>query len=77
MRIKPKRRIRRDKPQNLAVPANIDPSWIMEFMHDALTDGRAIRFFNVIDYYNHEALTIEIDFLLPDQRVIYSLNQLT
>ena len=45
-------------------------------MHDALTDGRAFRLFNVIDDYNREALTVEIDFSLPAQRVIRSLNQL-
>ncbi len=45
-------------------------------MHDALTDGRSIRSFNVIDDFNREALTIEVDFSLPAQRVIRSLNQL-
>ena len=45
-------------------------------MHDALTDGRGFRLFNVIDDYNREALTVKIDFLLPAQRVIRSLNQL-
>lgn len=45
-------------------------------MHDALTDGRAFRLFSVIDDYNREALTVEIDFSLPAQRVIRSLNQL-
>ncbi|SLJ84270.1 truncated transposase OrfB [Psychrobacter sp. DAB_AL43B] len=39
-------------------------------MHDALTDGRAFRLFNVIDDYNRAALTVEIDFSLPAQRVI-------
>lgn len=28
-------------------------------MYSALTDGKAIRPFNVIDEFNHEALTIE------------------
>lgn len=45
-------------------------------MHDALTDGRSIRLFNVIDDFNREALTIEVDFSLPAGRVIRSLNQL-
>ena len=76
LRIKPKRRIKRDKPQKLAVPTCINQSWSMDFMHDALTDGRAIRLFNVIDDHNREALTIEVDFSLPAQRVIRSLNQL-
>ena len=45
-------------------------------MHDSLTDGRGFRLFNVIDDYNREALTVEIDFSLPAGRVIRSLNQL-
>jgi len=38
-------------------------------MHDALTDSIVIRLFNVIDNFNSEALIIEVDFLLPAQRV--------
>ena len=76
LRIKPKRRIKRAKPVPLAVPDQINHSWSMDFMHDGLTDGRAFRLFNVIDDYNREALTIEVDFSLPAGRVIRSFNQL-
>lgn len=76
LRIKPKRRIKRDKPDKLTVSTSINQSWSMDFMHDTLTDGRAIRLFNIIDDFNREALTIEEDFSLPAQRVIRSLNQL-
>ncbi len=76
LRIKPKRRIKRVKPVPLAIPDSINQSWSMDFMHDALTDGRAFRLFNVIDDYNREALTVEVDFSLPAQRVIRILNQL-
>lgn len=41
-----------------------------------LADGRSIRLFNVIDNFNREALTIEIDFSLPLARVIRALNQI-
>ena len=76
LRIKPKRRIKRAKPVPLAVPDQINHSWSMDFIHDGLTDGRAFRLFNVIDDYNREALTIEVDFSLPAGRVIRSFNQL-
>ena len=76
LRIKPKRRIKRAKPDALMVPEGVNQSWSMDFMHDALTDGRGFRLFNVIDDYNREALTIEVDFSLPTARVIRSLNQL-
>lgn len=75
LRIKPKKRIVREKPQPLAVPEAINQSWSMDFMHDQLADGRSIRLFNVIDDFNREALTIEVDFSLPAERVVRALDQ--
>ena len=48
----------------------------MDFMHDSLEDGRNFRLFNVIDDFNREALGIEVDFSLPSERVIRSLQQI-
>lgn len=76
LRIKPKRRIKREKPEALSVPTAINKTWSMDFMSDSLRDGRTIRTFNVIDDYNREGLTIDVDFSLPAQRVIRSLEQL-
>lgn len=75
LRIKPKRRIKRDKPDALSVPTAINQVWSMDFMSDSLQDGRSIRTFNVIDDYNREALCIDVDFSMPSQRVIRSLEQ--
>jgi len=44
-------------------------------MHDQLSDGRRVRLFNVLDDFNREGLVMEVDFLLPAERVIRSLNQ--
>lgn len=49
LRIKPKKRIVREKPEPLAVPNTINQCWSMDFMHDPLLDGRSYRLFNVID----------------------------
>jgi len=35
----------------------------MDFMHDQLADGRSFRVFNLIDDFNREALSMEIDLL--------------
>jgi hypothetical protein len=48
LRIKPRRRIKRDKPEALSVPSEINQTWSMDFMADSLTDGRSIRTFNAI-----------------------------
>ena len=75
LRIKPRKRIVREKPEPLHVPQAINVVWSMDFMHDQLDDGRSIRLLNVIDDFNREALAIEIDFSLPSERVIRVLDQ--
>ncbi|WP_460314521.1 IS3 family transposase [Aliiglaciecola aliphaticivorans] len=75
LRIKPKRRLKRDKPDALSVPQAINQVWSMDFMSDSLADGRALRTFNVIDDYNREGLAIDVDLSMPSLRVIRSLEQ--
>ena len=76
LRIKPKRRLKRDKPDELAVPRQVNDMWSMDFMHDKLSDGRSFRTFNVIDDYNREGLGIEVDLSLPAPRVIRTLDRI-
>lgn len=76
LRIKPKRRIKRDKPEALSAPQSVNQVWSMDFMSDSLVDGRALRTFNVIDDYNREALGIEVDLSLPSERVKRALDQI-
>jgi len=75
LRIKPRRRIKRDKPDELSVPTAINQVWSMDFMSDSLENGSKLRTFNVMDDYNREALTIEVDRSLPSKRVIRALEQ--
>jgi len=76
MRIKPRTRIIREKPEALLVPQAINVCWSMDFMHDQLADGRRYRLFNVIDDFNREGLGIEVDFSLPTERVIRALDRI-
>ena len=76
LRIKPRKRLIRAKPEPLAVPAQCNQVWSMDFMHDQLSDKRSYRLFNVIDDHNREALGIEVDLSLPTTRVIRALNQI-
>lgn len=76
LRIKPKKRITREKPEPLRVPEAINQVWSIDFMHDRLEDGRAFRLFNVLDDFNREGLGIEVDFSLPAERVIRTLDQI-
>jgi putative transposase len=48
----------------------------MDFMHDALIDGRSFRLFNVLDDFNRVELGIEVDLSLPASRVTRALDQI-
>ena len=74
LRIKPRRRIKRDHPGELGVPKAKNQVWSMDFMSDQLVDGRHLRTFNVIDDYNREGL--EVDLSLPSSRVTRALDQI-
>lgn len=76
LRIKPKKRLIREKPEPLLVPDDINQCWSMDFMHDQLEDRRSYRLFNVIDDFNREGLGIEVDFSLPSTQIIRALDQI-
>jgi putative transposase len=76
LRIKPKKRVVRKKPEPLKVPEQTNDTWSMDFMHDQLSDHSSYRLFNVIDDYNREGLCIDADISLPATRVIRALEQL-
>ena len=76
LRIKPRKRLKRDKPEELTVPEAPNEVWSMDFMADRLGDGRQFRLLNVLDDFNREGLGVEIDFSLPAERVVRALNQI-
>ena len=76
LRIKPRKRLKREKPDKLSVPEHPNDTWSMDFMADQLTTGRTFRTFNVLDDFNREGLGIEVDLSLPSERVKRSLDQI-
>lgn len=62
--------------QPLTPPAAVNQTWSLDFMSDALRDGRRFRTLNVLDDYNRQALGIEIDYSLPAGRVVRLLQRL-
>jgi len=75
MRRRFKKRYRPEVPATLVQPIRPNQAWSVDFMSDCLSDGRALRTFNVIDDYTREALCIDIDLSLTAERVIRTLNQ--
>lgn len=70
-----KRRLK-DNPANpIEIPFAPNEEWAIDFMSDALFDGRKIRTLNMIDHFNRKCLGIKIGFNLPTRLVIQALNQ--
>ena len=76
LRIKPRRRLKRECPDKLIVPKAPNEVWSMDFMSDSLANGHKIRSFNVLDDFNREGLGLEIDYSLPASRVQRTLEQI-
>ena len=76
LRIKRGKRLPARTPLPLAQTEKPNESWSMDFMSDALLNGRRFRTFNVIDDYNREALAIEADPSLPALRVTRVLDRI-
>lgn len=76
LRVKPRKRLKRDKPEALAVPDAPNMTWSMDFMADRLGDARQFRLLNVLDDFNREGLGVEVDFTVPAERVVGSLERI-
>jgi putative transposase len=50
--------------------------WSLDFVHDALANGRKIRLLTIIDEYTRECLKIEVDTSLNGRRVKQALEEL-
>lgn len=74
--IKPRRRLKREKSEELAVPEAPYLVWSVDFMADRLAERRQFRRLNVRDDLSREGLGIEVNFSRPPERVVRSLNQI-
>jgi len=70
-----RRRIK-DNPANpIEIPFARNEEWAMDFMSDALFDGRKIRTLNIVDHFNRECIGIKIGFNIPARVLIGYLEQ--
>ena len=71
-----KRRLPARIKQPLQAAAMVNDTWSMDFMSDALSNGRRIRILNIMDDCSREALAVHADFSIPSQEVIVQLENL-
>lgn len=71
-----KKRLPKRVKEPLVVPEGPNQTWSLDFMSDALSDGRKIRVLNVMDDFNREMLAIEVGLSIPSERVVRVLERL-
>jgi putative transposase len=80
MRLGLRRKYKKRLPQRVQEPLTEakapNETWSMDFMSDALSDGRKIRVFNVMDDYNREVLAVNVGLSFPSERVVRTLKRL-
>lgn len=57
------------------VPMRPNERWSIDFMHDRLATGRAIRVLTFVDDCTREYTALEVDYSLPGTRVIEALER--
>jgi putative transposase len=59
--------VRQGRP--LAIRTAANQEWALDFVHDAMECGRAIRVLSVVDAYTRECLALEVDTSFPSRRM--------
>ena len=70
-----KRRIKNNPANPIEIPAKSNQEWAMDFMSDALADGRKLRTLNIIDHYNRECKGLKISLNFPARRLTEELDK--
>ncbi len=69
-----KRRVQHQVCNPIDIPLSRNQEWAMDFMSDALSNGRRFRTFNVVDHYNRQCMGICVSHNFPAVRVIAELE---
>jgi putative transposase len=75
IRRKARKRLQRSGPAQ-SVLTGRNQEWALDFVHDAVESGRAIRVLSVVDVYTRECLALEVDTSFASRRVTRVLEQI-
>ena len=76
IRRKPKRKLPKRQRHPLTVPSELNDTWSMDFVSDALVNGYKFRVLNLMDDCSREALAATADTSISSKRVVRILNQI-
>ncbi len=76
VRRRKRKRIGAVERQPLGIPTRQNERWSMDFISDALSEGRKFRSLNIVDDFNRECLAAEVDTSLTGARVVRVLERL-
>ena len=74
VRRRPRKRVALERIPRIA-PARANERWSMDFVSDALADGREFRAFTLVDDFTRECPVIEVDRSLPGERIVRVLER--
>ena len=77
LRRKHKKRLPARVKEPLAEPLQLNHTWSLDFMSDALTNGRRIRIFKAMDDGSRESLAAHADYSICADKVIMVLNRVS
>ena len=75
VRRKARKRLVREGSLRPALTA-ANQEWALDFVHDGMANGRAMRVLSVIDAYTRECLALEVDTSFASRRVTRGLEQI-
>lgn len=76
LRIRRRKKLASQGRIEIEKPTRPNQLWAMDFLHDALYNGRKLRFLPIIDTYTKECFRIEVDTSIGGKRVCTVLSQI-
>lgn len=74
---RPRRHVSAVNRERSAAASAPNALWSMDFVSDALFDGRRLRALTVVDAYTREALVIEVDKGIKGEQVVEAMSRIT
>jgi putative transposase len=73
---RPRRHVTAARRESRAAASGPNELWSMDFVSDALFDGRRLRALTVVDAFTREALTIEVDQGIRGEQVVSAVSHI-